>query len=440
MEENKEFLKDYEVKNWEFSPRIYKIIASAAIFNLLFLIVVGQTDLLQTKACSSPLISKVCSVLDTVYVGSKLLGGEKDYVVKDYNKTEIDDADVVWVDKTGETPQLQYPQGYFQVANRDELAMLESLDSEYNNELPFGEPLPPMSPPSRSLPPVISRRNDSIFSRKPNLPKRNNNAVVGDLPDDPLGNIDEETDKETSNDDKTTAGSKGDEKTDKTKKELENNTAKTSDAVTEVEINKKPLQDFADDIVTRWSKKEIDLTKNFAVRINATLTDDGKFDPDKTRFTAQQGDEDIVNVAKSAIEAVGNSGFLAHLRNLDVKQVEMTLVQDGARLYATVISVQKTPEQAKTTASSLRNLISISKLAIKGEDEKVLLDNAKVTSEGRNFQIVVNLPKPVASEMMNRKLQEALVKRNKEQQENQTSPKQPNSTIGNKVANNATSK
>jgi hypothetical protein len=172
----------------------------------------------------------------------------------------------------------------------------------------------------------------------------------------------------------------------------------------------------------------------------ATLTKDGKLDRKKSRFIGQQGDEDIVNVAKSAIEAVGDSGFLAHLRNLDVQQIEITLIQDGEKLYAKIVSDQKTPEKAKTTASGLRGAISIGKLTISGEDEKVLLDSAKVTSEGNKFIMLVNIPKPVANEMMNRKLQEALVKKTKEEQENQNSPKQPNSTTESKVANNSKSK
>ncbi len=451
MEENQNFLQGYEVKNWDFSPRIYKILASAAIFNLLFLVVIGQTNLLQAKACNSPLISKVCSVLDTVYVGSKILSGGEDYVVKAYNQTSIDDADVVWVDNTGETPQLQYPEGYFQVANRDELAMLESLDSEFSNEnSPFGNnPLPPIaSSPSTSTPPppppmrtAPRRRGGSVFSKKQRLPKKSKNTIVGDLPDDPFDTNDGDEKSNDKNKGKdNVADSKTNEKTNKTQKELENKTATNSDSVKEVEINKKPLQDFADEIVTRWSKKEIDLTKPFAVKINAVLTDDGRFNREKTRFVGQQGDEDIVNVARKAVEAVGDSGFLAYLRNLDVKQVSMTLIQDGEKLYATVVSVQRTPEQAKTKASGLRNLISISKLTIKGEDEKTLLSSAKVTSEGKNFLINVNIPKPVADEMMNRKLEEALLERIKKQKETQPNPKQPSGTTENKTATDAASK
>lgn len=433
MEENKDFLQGYEIKNWDFTTRVYKIIASAAIFNLLFLVVIGQTNLLQAKACNAPLINKVCSVLDTVYVGSKFLGEE--WSSDEYIKTNIKDADVVWVDNTGVTPQLQYPSGYFQVANRDELATLESLDSDFNTIPPFNNtPLPPMSSPPPPPPPIISSRpKSSIFDKKPNLPKKNNDVVDGDLPDSPFGDSEKETGKADNKKPKT------DE--DKTEKELEDKTAKSSDPVTVVDINKKPLEDFTNDIVTRWENKEIDLTKNFAVKIDATLTDEGRFDKTKTRFITQEGDEDIVNVAKSAIEAIGDSGFLKYLKNLDVSRVEMTLVQDGKKLSAIVISAQRTPQQARTKAIGLKTLLSVSKSSLKTEDEKILVDSAKVTSEGKNFLINVDIPKKLADEMINRNLQKELAKKKeKEQKQNGNSPKQPSSMTEGKITNNSKSK
>jgi hypothetical protein len=449
MEEKKEFLQGYEMKNWEFSPRIYKIIASATVFNLLFLTVIGQTNLLQAKACNSPLISKVCSVLDTVYVGSKLLSGDTDYVVKDYARTEIGDAEVVFVDTTGAAPQLKYPEGYFQVANRDELALLESIDSQFSTETtPFNkDPFPPANSAVPYTPPPAPRfrktprrnNNRGVFSKEQVLPKNNKNAVIGDLPDDPFETEDDGKNADKNNDGKNVADNKNNEKANKTEKDLKDKTATNSPSVEEVPINKKPLQDFVKDIVERWDKKEIDLTKPFAVRINAFLTDEGNFDPKKTRFVEQQGDEDIVNVAKKAIEAVGDSGFLLYLRNLDVKQVSMVFYRDGEKIHATVVSPQSSPEQARTKASGLRNLISISKLTVKGEDEKTLLKSAKVTSEGNNFFIKVDIPKAIADEMLNRKLGEELAKQ-KAQENPSPNRKKPNGIKENKTADDAAGK
>jgi hypothetical protein len=69
-QENKALFQDYEIKNWDYSPHIYKFLGAAAIFILLTLLVMGQTDMLTTRGCDSPMVSRVCQVIDTIYVGS----------------------------------------------------------------------------------------------------------------------------------------------------------------------------------------------------------------------------------------------------------------------------------------------------------------------------------------------------------------------------------
>ena len=44
------------------------------------------------KGCESPLVGRVCDVLDTVYVSSMLFGTDRDYVDAVYDKTELGDA------------------------------------------------------------------------------------------------------------------------------------------------------------------------------------------------------------------------------------------------------------------------------------------------------------------------------------------------------------
>jgi hypothetical protein len=108
QEQDKEIFQDYEIKNWNLSPRIYKIIGAAAAFHLLTLLVLGQTNLLTTKGCDSPFVSTVCQVLDTVYVGSALFGTDTTFDSRDYVKTELEDADITFVDVSGQTPPLKY--------------------------------------------------------------------------------------------------------------------------------------------------------------------------------------------------------------------------------------------------------------------------------------------------------------------------------------------
>src|SRR5688500_12947595 len=96
-----EFLKDYEIKNWEFTPRVYKILAASAVFNILALLVFAQTNILQARACDSPWVGRVCQVIDTVYLGSTILSSGKEFASLPYERTEIEDAEIVWINQTG---------------------------------------------------------------------------------------------------------------------------------------------------------------------------------------------------------------------------------------------------------------------------------------------------------------------------------------------------
>jgi hypothetical protein len=101
-----DLFNNYEIRNWNFSPRLYKIIAASAAVNLIALFIVAQTPLLTMKGCDSPFVDKVCSVLDTVYVSSLLFGTDREYVDQAYEKTSLADADVTFVDVSD---QLTYP-------------------------------------------------------------------------------------------------------------------------------------------------------------------------------------------------------------------------------------------------------------------------------------------------------------------------------------------
>src|SRR5258707_10259379 len=161
----------YEIKNWDLSPRLYKILAFSAITNILAILIVGQTSLLTMKGCDSPLVGRVCQVLDTVYVSSMLFGTDREYVDVAYEKTALGDADITFVDVTGETPQLSYPEGYFQIANPNEYAMLQQ---QANNPADgYIAPGIPLTNPSTG---------GSLLDTQPVLPKANPNVVDGDLP------------------------------------------------------------------------------------------------------------------------------------------------------------------------------------------------------------------------------------------------------------------
>ena len=409
---------DYEIKNWELSPRIYKILGISAFVNILVIAIVSQTSLLTMKGCESPLVGRVCDVLDTVYVSSMLFGTDRDYVDAVYEKTELGDSEITFVDVTGETPPLSYPEGYFAIANPEEWAMKQQMlmDPAFNSTVPTFTP--------GYVPPTTSTPGTTLLDTTPVMPKQNPSVVDGNLPTFNGDNAVASNPRNRRRNNRPTGTPvlpdvDANEDPDPSPTASPGPTPMSSDAVTGLEINRKPLTDFADQVALQVETKEVDLNQPFMIVLNGVLTKDGKLDRKLSKFdvSKQKGDQKMIDVAKAAIEAVGDSGFLTYLKSLDVEKLTMTLVQDEEKIHAVISSTQTSPERAKSVASGLNSYISIGKIAVKNpSDERTLLDGAKVVDEGKNFVLNFTIPKPVAHEMITRKLQEAQAKKTQQGQ------------------------
>ena len=443
-----ELFEKYEVKNWNFTPRFYKIAAFSAIFNILALGVFTQGNLLTTRGCDSPMVSKVCQVLDTIYVGSTLFGADKEFASKDYDPTRIEDADITYIDVSGETPPLNYPEGYFALANPEEFA-LRQQQMMMNGENPGGFEMPPSGsipfPGGSTIPGIPSTQpplstTPDLMNTKPVLPKQNRNPVIGNLPKSTSGNpiggntyrnfpkVKNRPGKGFPNESPKDLP-KLDEETAENKPEKEKEQPKQPDVkslpVAEDIINKKPLQDFGDDVLTKVEAKQVDLTKAFMVVMQGTITKDGKFDPKKSGYLKSDGNQEMIDVAKSAIEAIGDSGILTYLQKFDVEKINFTLVQDDKQIYAIITSDQKSESKAKTVSSGLNTAISIGKATVKEEDTLALLNAAKVENKGKSFVLNFKLDKNIAQELINRQLQKAQAKRQQKQTPNGTAEAKP---------------
>jgi len=455
-----DLFRNYEIKNWDLSPRIYKILAVSAIFNVMALFIFAQSNLLTRKGCDSPMVSKVCQVLDTVYIGSVLLGTDKEFASKDYEKTELEDAEITYIDVSGQTPPLVYPEGYFALANPEEYAMRQQQQQMMNGDL-SGFSMPPTG--SISTNPTLPGSND-LMNVTPTLPPVNNNPIAGGIPTSPYSSgvnptipqmkmpsyqgrkfprpkqskppkIKNESPNglpdfgaETAKKEKEDA-----EKLAQKEKEEEKKDAKQPDIsslpVAEDIINKKPLQDFGDDVLDKVTAKKVDLSKPFLIEMQGAITKDGKFDQKKSKYVKTDGDQEMVNVAKSAIEAIGDSGLLTYLQKLGVENINFTLVQDDKQIYAIISSDQKSESKAKTISSGLNTAISLGKATVKEEDTLALLNAAKVETQGKNFVLNFNLEKPLAQELIKRQLIKAQAKREK-QQPNGTAENNSNQNSG----------
>ena len=410
----------YEIKNWNLGPRLYKILGASALVNVLFLAFVTQTNLLTRKGCDSPITSTVCQVIDMAFVADTIFGTKRDYVDEVYEKTSLRDADVTFVDVSNAEPQLEYPEGYFALANPEQAAMLAQLNDTNNSYTP---------------PPPL--QNDLLHTT-PIIPKANPNAVDGDLPSSPLGPLSDDSNSSVGINKKVrgprfpgvkTNDYSSNSNTMAKATPTPEATPMSSEAVAQVQINKKPLTDYADMVESKWANNEIDLNQPFTIVLNAVLTPDGKLDPKKSVFdvTKEKGDQKMIDIAKSALEAVADSGYLTYLKSLNVDKVTVTLVQDDTQITAAIVSSQKTAERAKTISSGLNGYIVVGKMTAKDpSDELTLLKGASVTTSGKDFVLNFAIPKPIAQEMINRKLKEAQAKKAQVTQPNSSAIGTPN--------------
>lgn len=412
--EGDDLFNNYEIRSWDLSGRIFRILGISAIANIIAIVVIAQTSLLTMKGCDSPLVGSVCQVLDTVYVGTMLFGTEREYVDLAYDKTDLADSDITFIDVSNITPPLSYPEGYFALANPVEYqAMLGQNDLVFNPDMPGFQ---------TGLTNTTPYTGGSLLDTPPNIPRSNPNVIDGDLPTFNGGTGSTYNPPPVRKPKRPSVNANLpdiDDLAENTKPTPEPTatpgpTPLTSEGVKAVEINKKPLVDFADEVATKWELKQVDLNQDFTIVLDGLLTNEGKLDREKSKFdtTKQKGDPKMIDVGKAALEALGDSGYLTYLKLLGVDKINATLVQDEKQITVVITSSQKTAERASVVASGINGYILIGKSMVQDpSDEKTLLEGAKVASDGKNFILNFAIPKPIAQEMITRKLKEAQAKK-----------------------------
>jgi hypothetical protein len=418
--EEKELFHDYELKNWELSPRIYKIIGAAVAVHLFAFAVVAQFNLFGTKACDSPYVNKVCQVLDTAYMASVFLGTDMEFSSRDYEKTEIEEADITYIDVSD---QFTYPAGYFEVANPEQpptdLALMPggttdfsagnfsgytttplpptALDTSKPAILPTPNPNPidgtlPNSPlgdnPIATTPKNIPRV-PIPSNRPPRRPKNNNpNNPPNKLPSD------EELAKQNEN---NNANSNATAQNEKPKDENAN-------AEENKLFNKKPLEDFGEKYGQAILNKEVDINAPFAIEVKGNLDENGKIV--KPVMTVKPGsDEKMTEVAKEAIAAFADSQLLRTLYEAGVRGVTITFSQDQSNLMAIIQSDAGTPNKAGSIQSSVSLARKLALATMKPEsDEAKLISRAEFSTQGKIFILNFLIPNEEKAPMIEKNL------------------------------------
>lgn len=411
----------YEIKNWEFSPLIYKILAASAVLHLAVLVFIAQTNVLTMRGCDSPWVGRVCQVVDMAYVGAMLYGTEREYVDEAYENIDLGEAEITYIDVTGVTPPLSYPEGYFQIANPVQYAMLRQMAEDPNAGFQSG--YVPSTP--------VPNNDGDLLKIQPNPPAANPNAFNDDSSS--LFKVEDATPPQGGMISRKGRGGRirpGGTNTNTAppvNPDAENTVAGTNtnaqptpqvttptDPISGVEINKRPMVDLGNWVNEKVEKKEVDLQTQFVVNAKGKLDKNGRLDPKTFSYvTAMSSDEDMVEVVKRSIEALNVAGYLQYLKDLSGKDFNLLLQQDTENISAVVQSEMESDRRATSIKSGIDLLISIAK-SRKGaadadqndKDDLMLLENAKVETDGKKVVIKFTVPKAVAHPMIQRKLAE----------------------------------
>src|SRR5688572_16818452 len=373
---------NYEIRNWDYSPTLYKILAASAVLNLAVLAFISQTNILTLRGCDSPFVVRVCQVLDMAYVGAMIYGTDREYVDEAYENIDLGEADITFIDVTGETPPLSYPEGYFQIANPVQYAMLKQMaDGSTDSTSAF-----------TSLP---SSENDML-----KIPARPPIANSGALQDDLATTSPFTTDGSSPNVGRVNRpkgrggrvrppGNTNTEKLPDDEKVAEANTnpppqptASPTAPVPEGAINRKPFTDLALELIRRSSQNQLKLGTPFLVQASGKLNPDGKLEKKTFRYIkAESPDPQMIKDVQAGIEAFNDSGFLQNISQLSGKTLELTLQQDDVNLSAMVRSEVESDTRAQTLVTLMAQLVQYKineKTAAVAEMEK-LNDPAKAT-------------------------------------------------------------
>ena len=432
---------NYEIRNWNFTPRLYKILAGSAVFNILALLVIGSSGMLTTRGCESPFVGRVCQVLDTVYVGALLFGTESEYADVDYAKTELENADVTFVDVTGVSPPLTYPAGYFQLANPEQ-QFTDVTDPMAGFPTPgFVAPGIPSSPPLINTPPITPNYNPSPIQGS--LPKDGPLGSSSDNPTiaknrrrggKPLGGSNANVNVDPNAENANTADPTTPNPT------VAENAGEAKEDDNGIFINKRPLKDKSNETLAQMDAGKVKLDKPFRVVISGTLglAKDGKTvilknpkaEPADKNFPA---DPALTKLAQEWVVAVGDAGWYGYLGVLDEKKgvgrkVTITVEQTDATFLANLKAEQGTPQRANMVASALSNFMSLGSLRA-SEDQITFLRSTKTTADGNFLVVNFTMPKPEVQQMIQRKLAES---KEKEAKPNGTAAVKPNENTARK--------
>jgi hypothetical protein len=420
-----DFLYHYEIPSWQLGARIYQILGVSLFINLLILAIFAQTPVLTAKGCDGPLVGKVCQVLDTVYIGAMLFGTDRDFADYAYEKTDLGDVDVTFVDVSNAEAPLEYPPGYFQIANPEQQFGTMDQASLNNGFIAPGIP---------SNPTIIT--TPDLTNTPQVLPTPNSNAVEGTLPtfNDPNPTLPRNRrNPRLKTPDNTATASVNSNSNTNTNTSTNSNTQPIGPTDTS-QLNGKPFKDLANRVnELRAKQPPINLQAPVEFNASARIDKDGRIAKGTFKYGKVTSSEpELVNIVKDAVSAFNDSNLLQYLQPISGERVDFSIVQNDTAIIAGVKSDLDSEEKANSAKgviklgidfatrkkqdeiTDLQNRIAgsnnpdeVAKLQQElrdTQDDLDLLANTTVETNGKTLNIGFSVKKDTLHQMINRKL------------------------------------
>jgi hypothetical protein len=411
-QETQEIFQSCKLSTWENSEFFYKGIIVSLLVHALMVALISQVDLFGSKACDSPYVGKVCQVIETVYVTTKLLETETEFSSREYEKTELkEDLDVELIDVTD---RFTYPPGYFALANE--------ISNEINGESISQETKPlditqPQTLPTPNPNPVIGNLPKPPAFK--NFPKRQRNRPSIDasknqnIPAETQANI--ETSKNPTLNQNANINANTNQKIEQILNQVNNSNQVSQENNLEENklFNKKPLEDFGTKYGEAILNKEYDLNAPFEIEVKANLNEFGKLV--NVTYSAKPGsDAKMIEIAKEAISAFSDSQILRTLYDVGIRSVNIVFSQDKEELKVLISSDAGTPNRASSIKSSTSLILKGALSNMKPEsDEAKLISKAEISTQGKLFVVNFKIPHNEKMELIEKNLRSLQEKQKK---------------------------
>lgn len=137
---------------------------------------------------------------------------------------------------------------------------------------------------------------------------------------------------------------------------------------------------------------EIDLSSPFAIEIELVVQKGGKASTSKLNILKAEGDEKLVELVRSTVDAVNEGGHLSYLDILGGKSFKIAISQDDSALSAGATAEVESATRAKNLMIMVRNAVEAGKNTA-SEMDRGLLNGITAEVQGKVLSIKLHLPK-----------------------------------------------